>query len=136
MALEPAQVDRLRAHLDSRTGRTQQKAQVVVQMLRRVAVARDGVDVDVQQTEKDMTVKVDLPGVKKDKIKVSLKDEKTLRVSGESDSAKRQGPFEQFIDLPAKAKAKGIEASYENGVLSVKIPKNLDLDKEISIPVR
>ncbi len=110
--------------------------EIEVDGVKRTAIGHSFVDVDIQDGDKDMTVKVDMPGVKKDKIQVSLKDDTTLRVSGQSDSAKRQGPFEQFIELPAKAKAKGIEASYENGVLTVKIPKNLEANKEVPIPVR
>ena len=109
-------------------------------------------DTDIQETDKEIIVKVDLPGVDKDAIKVSLADDNTLRISGERQELKgsqgqqngayyykaerQQGSFERQIKLPAPAQNTGMQAKYENGVLAVTVLKALDAKKETPIPVQ
>ena len=92
-------------------------------------------DVDIQETENDILVKADFPGLKKESIKASLMDQKVLHVSGVQDSAAQSGPFERTIELPSPAKDSGVEAKYENGVLVVKIPKAREVKKEVTVKV-
>ncbi len=107
---------------------------------------------DIQETDKDMVVKIDLPGVNKDNIKLKIENNKTLRVQGERNEEKpqtqaisdtryqrterQQGVFERVIELPALANDTGTEAKYENGVLTVKILKAPAAKKEINVPVK
>ncbi|MGH7197941.1 MAG: Hsp20/alpha crystallin family protein [Candidatus Omnitrophota bacterium] len=109
-------------------------------------------DADIKETDKDMVVKIDLPGVKKEEIKVSVENGKTLRIRGERDSEKEEkkdstryhyyrserqvGRFERLIELPMEAKDTGMEAKYENGVLTVRIPKASEKKKEVAVPIR
>ena len=109
-------------------------------------------DVDIQETSDTMIVKMDLPGVKKDRIKISIENSKTLHVQGERkeeslvareapDSLYRKyerqrGAFERVIQLPAQAKDTGTDARYEDGVLTIKISKAPNAIKEVLVPVR
>lgn len=109
-------------------------------------------DVDIRENDKDMIVKVDLPGVKKEEIKVKIEDGKVLRIYGKRDndrediwnkgyvrthqSERQHGKFQRRIDLPAMAQDTGIEAQYENGVLTVRIPKLTEAKKEVTISIQ
>lgn len=93
------------------------------------------VRIDVTETEKDVLVRADLPGMDKDKIEVTLEQNKMLKIAGSRDIVKSQtsqgvvvqersrGAFSRTIELPAECKASGIKASYNNGVLDISIPK-------------
>ena len=109
-------------------------------------------DADIKETEKDMIVKMDLPGVSKDQIKIKLEDNQVLKISGSRDSEKEEqkttqsnqysrierqhGAFERSIKLPVSAQDSGIQAQYDNGVLTVTIPKANEAKKEVAIQVR
>jgi HSP20 family protein len=91
--------------------------------------------VDIYETaEKDVIVKVDLPGLKRDDIKVtfenqvlSIEGQRKAGVEGESDRAHRlersQGTFRRNFTLPATVDAGRVDASYQDGVLVVKLPR-------------
>lgn len=93
------------------------------------------VRVDVSETKEAVLVKVDLPGMDKDKIDISLERGKMLRISGERDVLKNetspgvvvkermQGRFERQVELPSECMSEGIKADYANGVLDMVIPK-------------
>jgi len=99
-----------------------------------------------------MIVKMDLPGVSKDQIKVKLEDNRILKVSGSREvdkeeqkttpsatyyKAERQhGAFERSIKLPVPANESGIQARYENGVLVVTIHKAQEAKKEVAVTIQ
>lgn len=108
--------------------------------------------VDVEETETHYLVSVDVPGVKKDEIKVEVK-ENVLSISGERksdwesdrDEKKRNfhlterfyGRFERRFTLPKNADTSKVEAVHAEGVLRVSIPKSEEAKpKVISIQVR
>ncbi len=109
-------------------------------------------DADVKETDTDMTVKMDLPGVSKDQIKIKIEDNQVLKVSGSRELDKEEqkttadsqysrierqhGAFERAIKLPAPAKDSGIQAKYDNGVLTVTIPKAQEAKKEVAVSVQ
>jgi HSP20 family protein len=115
-------------------------------------VGTDFGDADIRETDKDMIVKMDLPGLRKEEIKVKIENGKTLRVSGERDGEKEEkkdtdryhyyrserqyGRFERLIELPVEAKDAGTEAKYENGVLTIRIPKASERKKEVAVAIR
>src|SRR6516162_9773901 len=90
--------------------------------------------VDVEQTDKEMLVKVDLPGVEPKDVEIALTDG-TLVVSGEKkvehEEKKKNifrterfyGRFNRDIPLPAEAEAEKITAAEAHGVITVTIPK-------------
>lgn len=93
------------------------------------------VRVDVSQTDKDIVVKADLPGMDKDKIDITLQNNKILKIAGSREVTKSQtasgvvtqermsGHFERILELPAECLSAGIKATYKNGVLEIVIPK-------------
>ncbi|WP_281951578.1 Hsp20/alpha crystallin family protein [Nitrosophilus kaiyonis] len=90
--------------------------------------------VNEKEDEKAYYVEVDLPGVKKEDIKVEVKDN-VLSISGERKFKKEEkdkgyirtesffGKFERRFTLPNDADAEKIEAKVEDGVLHLTIPK-------------
>lgn len=99
--------------------------------------------VDITETDSELVVKAELPGVEKDKIKVSIdngmltirgekrseiKDEKRHRIECASGSFVRSFALPQYID------AEKVEAAHRNGTLILTIPK-LDKAKPKQIEV-
>ncbi len=84
--------------------------------------------------EKGYYLEIDLPGVKKENIDISVNDG-VLTVSGERKLEKKEekenytriesffGRFERSFKLPPDADLDNIEAKYENGVLKIFIPR-------------
>jgi len=84
--------------------------------------------------EKGYYLEIDLPGVKKEDIEISVNDS-ILTVAGERKLEKKEekenytriesffGRFERSFKLPPDADAENIEAKYENGVLKLFIPR-------------
>ncbi|ACM93215.1 heat shock protein Hsp20 [Nautilia profundicola AmH] len=84
--------------------------------------------------EKGYYLEIDLPGVKKEDIEISVNDG-ILTISGERKLQRKEekenytriesffGRFERSFKLPADADADNIEAKYENGVLVLYIPR-------------
>lgn len=101
---------------------------------------------DVEETEKEMIVTVDLPGMEKAGINVKLKNGDTLEIQGKRDTVeeteekglyrreRRFGEFRKVILLPARGKESNITATYKDGVLRIVIPKEEE-EKSIQIPV-
>ena len=93
-------------------------------------------DLDVVEQEGNYQVKADLPGVKKEDIKVSLNEEtnvltlsatKSDEVNHDADAYKRRerhfGSVSRSIRLPENSNLEKIECAYQDGVLSLQVPK-------------
>lgn len=90
--------------------------------------------VDIAEHNDYYEVTVDIPGVQKDDIKVTLED-RTLTISGEKKFEneekkdayhrieRRYGRFERSFTLPSSTKTEKIDAKYNNGVLTLIVPK-------------
>lgn len=80
---------------------------------------------DVNESEAFYTLSFDMPGVKKEDIKIEVQGNQ-LKIAGERQrnlSERAFGKFEKTFTLPASVSADKIEAHYENGVLSLALPK-------------
>ena len=95
-----------------------------------------GMHLDVIEKENSYQVKADLPGVKKEDIKVSLNDEtnvltlsatKSDEVINDTDIYKSReryfGSVSRSVRLPENSNVEGIECEYQDGVLSLQVPK-------------
>jgi len=108
-------------------------------------------EMDVQETDDAITIKCDIPGMKKEDIGISLKGN-LLTIKGERSveeekkdekgrivrRERRFGSFSRSFTLPGKIKTEDIKTSYENGVLTVVIPKvkaEPEKEKEIKIKI-
>jgi HSP20 family protein len=90
--------------------------------------------VDIEETDTEFVVKADLPDVKKEEIKIQLRDG-VLAIEGErrkekEDKGKRfhkiereYGRFVRRFALPTDVDAEHVRAEFNNGVLVVTLPK-------------
>ena len=91
--------------------------------------------VDIYETpEKDVVVKVDLPDVKREAIKVTFENN-VLTIAGQRELApnvegdrfhrieRGYGEFRRTFALPATVDAARVDASYQDGVLKVTLPR-------------
>jgi HSP20 family protein len=102
---------------------------------------------DVFDDKDNIVVKVELPGLKKDEINLSLHDG-TLNISGERKyerenkegetfrSERYFGKFQRTVALPATVDASKVNASYKDGVLTVELGKAEEAKpKQIAVSV-
>ncbi|XP_071726668.1 17.8 kDa class I heat shock protein-like [Rutidosis leptorrhynchoides] len=105
-------------------------------------------EIDWKETPEAHVFKADLPGLKKEEVKVELQEGNILQISGERSSEKEEkndrwhrverssGKFLRQFRLPDNARVDQVNAKMENGVLTVTVPKqevNKPKKKAISI---
>lgn len=90
--------------------------------------------IDVSESDKAYTIKADIPGAKKDDIDVAV-DGRQVSITSRSSSKtekkdetslyteRSEGQVYRSFTLPAEVDQKGAQAKYENGVLSLTLPK-------------
>ena len=91
--------------------------------------------VDITEDEKEYLVKAELPGLKKEDIKVNVEDG-VLTITGERKFEKEEknkkyhriersyGNFTRTFTLPEAVKADKVAAEFKDGVLHVRLPKD------------
>ena len=101
--------------------------------------------VDIEEKEDHFLISADLPGVNEQDIELKVQDG-TLLLSGKREAVKEEksetlsyserssGSFCRSFTLGKGVNAEKIEASYKNGVLTVKLPK-AEESKPRQIPV-
>jgi HSP20 family protein len=88
--------------------------------------------VDIEETDDAWILEVEIPGVKRDDVKVEMNDNE-LVISGEIKErertgilrrrTRRRGSFEFRVMIPGDVDPDAIEANLGDGVLTVRIPK-------------
>jgi len=90
--------------------------------------------VDISETDDNFEVRAELPGVAKEDLNVSVKDN-LLTLSGEKRQEnvddtqnyrrveRRYGSFQRRFTLPSEVATDDIKAEYSDGVLTLSIPK-------------
>jgi HSP20 family protein len=90
--------------------------------------------VDVYQTEDDVIVKAEIPGVSKEDLNLYI-DGETIRLTGQTKREKElkdenayrteryYGSFSRTIPLPVEVKSDQAKAEYRDGILSITVPK-------------
>ena len=103
--------------------------------------------VDVEESDKEYTIKAELPEVKKENVKVELENG-SIRISGERKLEKEEkgrrfhriersyGAFERSFTLPEGTERKNVSAEFKEGLLKVHLPKGEGtIHKSLEIPV-
>jgi len=107
-------------------------------------------DMDVRATDDAITVKCDMPGMKKEDIDISLegnvltiKGERTVEEETKDEKGKvvrrerRSGSFSRSFTVPGEVKTEDIKTSYEDGVLTVIVPREkVKPEKEKAIKIK
>jgi HSP20 family protein len=104
---------------------------------------------NVSESDKDIRVSVELPGVTEQDIDVSLDDD-LLTIRGEKKFEQERGDekqnyhylersygsFQRSLRLPFKAKPEEVQADFHNGVLTVTVPKSAQQQQSHRIQVQ
>ncbi|MBL8100517.1 MAG: Hsp20/alpha crystallin family protein [Anaerolineales bacterium] len=104
--------------------------------------------VDMYQTDNEVVIKAALPGIKADEVQINVTGE-ILTLKGETKHEEektekayhlreqRWGAFERSIVLPTEVVADKAKADFENGVLTITLPKAEEVKpKSISIKTK
>ena len=92
--------------------------------------------VDVRESDKELRLEVEVPGIRPDDVEITTENG-VLTVRGEKRSARKEGDennryhmiersygsFIRSFQLPQGLDESAIEASYDDGILSIHIPK-------------
>jgi HSP20 family protein len=92
---------------------------------------------DVSETDKEITISAELPGMEPEDIDISL-EQNMLTISGEKQAEEEEkgkrfyrversyGSFYRSIPLPAEVDENKIEATFKHGVLKIRMPKTVE----------
>lgn len=104
--------------------------------------------VDIVEEDNAYVAKVELPGVSKEDVKISMQDN-VLTIRGEKKAEKKaregnmhrierySGSFQRSFSLPNSVKNDRIEAEFKDGILTITMPKAEEAKaKEIEVKVK
>ncbi len=90
---------------------------------------------DVSEREKEFIIRANMPGIKKENIKISVSNNSELTIEGKQESEKTEknetvfryerykGNYRRSVSLPDVCDIEKVEAKLEDGVLTLFIPK-------------
>ncbi len=103
---------------------------------------------DISENNGNIEVKAEIPGLKNEEIKVSVRDN-MLFISGERKQEtetkdktfhrieRSYGKFSRIITLPAEVDADKVKATYKDGILNIILPKPEEMKpKQIQVEVK
>ncbi len=104
--------------------------------------------VDIKEDEKNIYVHAEMPGLKKDDVKVTVNDDNILTIKGEKKAEDKKedetyvrmermyGTFTRSFMLPDNVDKDSISAKFEDGVLNVTLnKKEPEKPKEIDVNI-
>jgi len=104
--------------------------------------------VDIVETESEIVLKADLPGVDPKDVEINIENdtlslrgerkyEKDVKEKGYRRLERAYGSFVRSFALPGTVDSEKIEAEYKNGVLEIKLPKRAEAKpKQIKVAVK
>jgi HSP20 family protein len=109
---------------------------------------KDAVNLDVREEKDHYTVRADMPGADKSSIKVNVEG-RLLTISAERTSVnetknddkvvrseRSMAQFVRAIELPGPVKTESVDAKYNDGVLTLTLPKSDQVASSSQIPVK
>ena len=99
------------------------------------ALGAGGPPLDVEETDKELTVRAEIPGVSADDLQLSISGN-ALVISGERKESterpqggyvyqeRRYGSFRRELTLPSAVDPDDVQAEYKDGVLHVRLKKS------------
>jgi HSP20 family protein len=102
---------------------------------------------DVSETENEVRICAELPGVSQDDVEVSLDDD-VLTIRGEKKLERKDekenyhfmersyGTFQRSLRLPFRVEPDQVQADFNNGVLTVTLPKTKAQDRSRRIQIQ
>jgi len=102
---------------------------------------------DIYETDREVVAEVELPGVDPKNIEVKVKDN-YLRVEAKAEEKKEEkgkgyyrkeisaGYYKRVVPLPVEVIGEKADATYEEGILKVVIPKKKPVKKEEKKPIK
>ncbi len=109
--------------------------------VRTLTLEDNRVTLDMYQTEDEMVVKASLPGLTTEDVDISIENN-VLTIRGEADESteekqgdyilreRHSGSYSRSVRLPKNLTTAKTEATFEDGVLTVTIPKSEDAKPE------
>lgn len=102
---------------------------------------------NIEEKDNKLIARIDIPGVDKKDIKLKVtedyieikaesKSEKKVKKKGFLKEEKGYRSYYRIIPLPKQVEAEEAKASYENGVLEIKIPKKTKAEKKIAKEIK
>jgi HSP20 family protein len=98
--------------------------------------------VDIDETDRELIVTAELPGVNDKDVEVSLAGD-VLTIKGEKKAAREQkngdsyyaerrfGSFSRALRLPFEVRDENVDAKFKDGVLTIHLPKPAELQKPV-----
>ena len=97
--------------------------------------------IDIKESENEYTIIADLPGFEKSNINLSI-DEGYLTIKANEEKVndsnglymlkeRRMRNYSRTFSLPDNALESKVSAKYTNGILSIKIPKSKEVNKNV-----
>jgi HSP20 family protein len=102
---------------------------------------------DISEDEKMLYITLELPGVSKEDINISMDKDRNLTIKGEKKRSEEfanrniirnesiYGKFSRSFILSNDLDDSNINARFENGILNISIPKKQKEEKEIKISI-
>jgi len=104
--------------------------------------------VDIAETEQAISLHMEIPGVQKEDVKISINEERILSIRGEkkqSETIEGQqfvrveshfGTFARSFTLSDSIDINAIQAEFNNGILQITLPKvEPEKPKSIEVPI-
>jgi HSP20 family protein len=102
--------------------------------------------IDVFESDKELVVTAEVPGVNENDIEVTLADnmltvqgekaEREQKDGGTSYLGRHYGAFSRSIRLPFAVKDEEVDTTYDKGVLTIKMPKPAEAQQSVQIEVK
>jgi HSP20 family protein len=98
--------------------------------------------VNISESDQGYHIELSAPGFKKEEIEIHVEDS-VLTISGKHEETKSENSkkysrkefsyqnFKRSFNLPEQAHTEGIEARFENGILSLDIPRQAEEHKSV-----